>query len=300
MRNLDRALQNQQTLNERKNLLHSQAEQLMELDPTFLAALEELITSPTIHLSDTQLDEISTYAANALIERIYSTNQYIQIDSTSRALLSSIYRESWLKLKESNDIELTLRDHHYPRLRSFLGGLYPQSISDSLRSTVALGQVTSSEYSADFQMRLLRIEPLSIKEPILDIGCGKESHLVRYLRSLTLEAFGIDRSTPQGTDYLLNADWFTYDLSTFKWGTIISNLSFANHAVYASRYDRGQSTKYIDRYTEILSSLAPGGSFTYAPAVDYLESAIDSSKFTAECWSASKPLRVARVTKNAL
>ena len=89
-------------------------------------------------------------------------------------------------------------------------------------------------------------------------------------------------------------------VSSSKWGTIVSNLSFANHAEYVAHYDKKQVGKYIDRYKEILASLASGGSFVYAPSVAYLEDTIDSLNFTAESWSVSKIARATRVKKNAL
>jgi len=123
MQNLNRALHKQLSLNKGKNLLHSQVEQLIKLDPAFLAAMEELVTNPSATLSDQHIDELAGNAADSLIERIYLINQYIQIDSKSRSLLASIYRESWRKLIESRDVESTLRNHHYSRLRAFVEGL---------------------------------------------------------------------------------------------------------------------------------------------------------------------------------
>ena len=200
---------------------------------------------------------------------------------------------------ETREVESTIRNHHYPLIRAFVKTLYPRSIAAELQSTTRLGRVPSSEYSAEFQTRVLRLDPGKLKEPILDIGCGTEGNLVRYLRAQKLQAFGIDRSIRKGTDYLIKADWFEYDYGKNKWGTVVSNLSIANHLIYAQKYDEARASEYLKTFTHVLDSLSEGGTFSFAPAVDELVEYADCKRYKVDRWEISPRARGMAFTRIA-
>jgi hypothetical protein len=206
MRVLSDLLRGQLKLNEQKNLLHEQADQFLEIDTMFLAGLEELLNRRGD--SSFNLEDLAAEAATAFIDRIYAVNQYIQVDSEARRSLALIYSETWKKLTETRDIESTLRTHHYPRIRAFLKKNYPENLAKALKSSPILGHVPCSEYSAELQMRILRLDLSTIKQPLIDIGCGSNANLVRYLRSRKIEAYGVDRIVRHRADFLTEADWF--------------------------------------------------------------------------------------------
>jgi len=293
-------LRRQMALNESRNLLHPRAEQLLEIDPAFQAALEELLGGPAGGAADFDIDGLAADAASALIERIQAVNPYIQIDGRARNSLKRIYVQSWRKIVATRDIESVLRSHHYPKLKAYLADLYPPGLRQALASSPTLGRVPCSEYSADLQMRLFKLDPSAIIEPLLDIGCGSRAYLVNYLRSRGLEAYGIDRAARQKADFLTEIDWFEMPLGRGRWGTIVSNLAFTNHLVYAERYDKPGAARYLKRYAEILDSLAPGGSFIYAPSVESLEARTDGRKFHTEKWAVAVAHALTKVTKKAL
>jgi len=287
MGKVSKAIRRQLNRNEGKNLLHSEVETLLEIDGTFLAALEELVSNPEVHMPSAKLDRIAADVAASFIGKIYALNQYIQIAEDAKESLKRIYIESWRKLVETKEVEATIRNHHYPRIRAFVEGLYPQSLAAGLKSRTQLGRVPSSEYSADLQMRILRLELQRLREPILDIGCGAKGNLVRYLRTQKLEAFGIDRYIANRTDYLTEADWFDYEYGLNKWGTIVSNLSLANHFLYAQRYDQSKVPRYLVTFTKVLASLTVGGTFAFAPAIEQLEQHTDRRRYRMNRWEIS-------------
>ncbi len=299
MRKVFKALQRQLDLNEGKNLLHSEVEQLLEIDESFLAALEEIVADPNAAISTEKLDSIVSDAADSFVKKIFAVNQYVQIDKHAMESLKQIYTESWYKLVETKEVEATIRSQHYPQIRRFIEGLYPQALAAGLQLVRQLGRVPSSEYSADLQLKVLRLELEQMKEPILDIGCGGNAYLVKFLRSHNLEAYGIDRLIKQKTDYLSEADWFDYTYGFNKWGSIVSNLSLANHFVYAQKYDKGTVQQYLQTFSKILNSLQKGGSFTVAPAIEQLEKLIDHRQYRMSIWKMS-PVGVMRFERIAL
>jgi hypothetical protein len=297
-RKIRNALHRQLKLNEGKNLLYPDGVRLLEIDGTFLAALEELALDSSGTLSIETINTIAADAATSLLEKIYAHNQYIQIENDSKKLLKEIYVSTWLKIVETKNIESTIRNHHYPRVMSFIKDKYPPALAEGLRSVRQLGRVPASEYTAELQLQLLGLDPGKIIGPLLDIGCGSASNLVRYLRSRHIEAHGIDRSVNDNNGYLLKADWFDYDYGSRKWSIIVSNLSFANHLVYAQRYDAAKVSRYLNTFFKILESLKVDGIFACAPAVELLADHVDRSKYENEIWeifSVAKGMSVKRI-----
>jgi hypothetical protein len=300
MRRVSKALRRQLNLNEGKNLLHSEVEQLLEIDETFLSALEEMVAAPAGLILSNVLVNLAADAAEAFVGKIYALNQYIQIDTQSKEALKQIYIETWHKLVETREVESTIRSYHYPKIKAFMEAKYPQTLAAGLKTATHLGHVPSSEYSAEHQMKLLRLELQTIKEPILDVGCGGEAYLIRFLRSKNFEAYGFDRLIRDRTSYLSEADWFDYEYGYGRWGTILSNLSFANHLVYAQRYEAATPAMYLKTFLKMLDSLKVEGTFIYAPAVDQLEKQIDPIKYRIEKWEISPVAKVTRISRIAL
>lgn len=300
MRKLAEAVARQLELNRTKNLLHPRAEHLLEIDAPFVAALEELLASPSDSIARFNVDDIAAEAARSLVDTIHGMNQYIQLGRGAKESLAAIYVQSWKRLVESRDVELTLRTHHYPRIREFMEKLYPETLKEALRSARELGQIPSSEYSAGLQMRLLRLDASTMKDPILDIGCGRNAHLVTSLRAQNLIAHGIDRHVESTGGFLTQADWFDFDLGETGWGTIIAHLSFTNHMVYCDRHDPAQIPRYARRFRDILDSLVPGGSFVYAPGVPAREEVIEKKLYSVSNWRLSPRFTATRITKLAL
>lgn len=148
-------------------------------------------------------------------------------------------------------------------------------------------------------MSLVRLDSSTMREPILDLGCGRRATLVHHLRARNLRAYGIDRNATERSDFLTKSDWLDFNLRRTSWGTIVSNLGFTNHFVYCQKFDRTRVPGYARRYREILDSLIAGGSFVYAPGVEILEDELGKEEFTVDRWPISAQFTATKVTRRA-
>ena len=138
--------------------------------------------------------------------------------------------------------------------------------------------VACSEYSAALQLGILAIDPESLMQPVLDVGCRKEGNLVKFLEKQGIEVCGIDRFSFEATN-LFTCDWLEFDFGRSKWGTIISNLGFSNHFNHHHLREDGHYIAYAKAYMDILHGLKPGGSFYYAPDLPFIEKYLDKEQF---------------------
>jgi len=291
------ALNRQMDGNRNLNLLHGGTVALYRIDPAFLAAVEELScgTDGPVRGAPTDLIPI---AVDLFIDRLYRKNQFLQVDRGKRERLEGIYAATWSAIRESGDIEGTLRSLHYPALMRWTADAYPESFRAPLASAREIGEIPCAEYSARLQGRLFRIGPEEWLEPVLDIGCGRSAFLVRHLRSMGLEAVGIDRVAEPGSPFLARADWFSYGYGKDRWGTVTANMSFSNHFRYAQRYEKDAVGRYAAVYGAILDSLKPGGVFLYAPGLPLLEEGLDVAEYGCSKWDAVDGYSVSRVRRS--
>ena len=271
----------------------------MELDPVFLASLEELIEPSQSTGDDRTEKELISHAARSLIERLYSINQYIQVNAEQVRALEAIYSSTWHRITQTGEISTELKSHHYPKLRTWVAQFYPESMRAALRSRLRLGSVPNEEYSAALQVRLLKLDLSLIKQPVLDIGCGKHGSLVQYLRAHRVEAYGIDRVIGKERNHLNKADWLTFQMKPIYWGTVISHLAFSSHFAYVQRIEPGRVGAYRNKYREMLSSLTVGGSLILAPGAPALEAETDRNMYDVEEWDIQQPYKGVKVTRIA-
>lgn len=149
----------------------------------------------------------------------------------------------------------------------------------------------------DIQLNLLKIDLHRFRQPVLDIGCGSSAGLVRYLRSLKIEAYGFDRQIEKAETYLQQSDWFRYRFEPETWGTITSNMAFSNHFLYVHHNDRSQLNLYTQKFSEILRSLVIGGSFHYAPGLFFIEECLEKDKYQVEQIALVKDIYLTRITR---
>ena len=295
MNRIAKALQRQMDLNQTKNMLYAQLDRIIEIDPDFLAALELLINDKQA-LSELALRDSISFASSMLLNRLYSINQFLQVDEQQVQILEDIYRRTWRKIVETKNIQATLEAHHYPELAGWIADLYPADFLDHLKKSPTIGCVVCVEYSPQLQIGLLRIDVGNIKQPLLDIGCGSTAGLVRHLRALQIEAYGIDRQIEKGEAYLNPMDWFSYRFEPGTWGTITSNMAFTNHLLYTYHHDTAQLGLYVHKFNEIVASLVTGGSFHYAPSVPFLEQRLETDEYIVERFDIVKEISMTRIT----
>lgn len=222
------------------------------------------------------------YTTNCAIQEFCKQNQYYTFDTIARKDLEIIYNQLFTDLRSSNPEDKpaieSIAQKHYRKLSNWLILTNPFSQKIYSHQPELLEPVACSEYSAELQLNMLQLNPLTLEAPVLDIGCGTKAELVKFLRKKGIEAYGFDRFAEQQA-YLKQSDWMTYPYGIQKWGSIVSNLGFSNHFIHHHLRNDGNFEGYAKKYMEILDSLKPGGSFYYAPDLPFIEMYLDTSKF---------------------
>ncbi len=268
---IENSIKRQLDSNKSKNLLFEDVTQIMNVDSSFLTALEEFLNCEmTAKLEDFH-SELTGFATRELVKRLYSINPYLRVSQAQIENLRQIYRQSWQALRKTRNVQATLQEFHYPALSKWLATLYPEEFQKALKFSSRVGNVTYGEYSAALQIELLGIDIGQVKPPIIDIGCGRQASLTTYFRSLGVEAYGIDRYLDIHEPYTEQVDWFDYRFEPNRWGTIVAHMSFTNHLRYAYLNDNSQLERYLSKMTELVESLLLGGSFHYAPSLPFIE-----------------------------
>ncbi len=217
------------------------------------------------------------------LQTFCNNNQYIDLRKDHVSDLQLIYQVLWNdiveELKTENiDFEL-LQKSHLTRLSSWLlqtNGFVKEINDPQSPNTI---DVTCSEYTAEFQIKLLNINIEHIIEPVLDIGCGSNALLVNHLRELGIQAYGMDRIITNSDEYTFRTNWLDFEFKPYYWGTIISNLSFALHFTNHHNRKDGDYIFYARKYMEILNSLKKYGTFYYAPGLPFIEAHLPKEKF---------------------
>lgn len=218
------------------------------------------------------------YATEKAFQEFCRVNQYFSFTKNTRNDLKNIYRQLFSNIRDgSKEIE-EISAIHYRNLKSWLQVNNPFAQDVYGKEEKILTPVACSEYSADFQIGVLRLKLKKILEPVLDIGSGSDGALVKHLRASGIEANGIDRF-PNDNSNIEVADWLDYGYGIQKWGTITSNLGFSNHFNHYHLRESGEFAVYAKRYMDILYSLKIKGSFHYGPGLPFIEKYLDKEKF---------------------
>lgn len=273
MKNLYQSIDKQIEFNKGKNLFLDKREKSLEFIKDTILSFKEID-----NLNEKQEESLIEYAANKALEEFYRINQYYYFDDNAKSELKSIYSKLIVMAKSRDLNPEKIAENHYINLEKWL--LKNNSFAKEIykNKSEQLNAVVCSEYSYQLQLEILNIDISTIQEPILDIGCGKNARLVNYLISLNYNVIGIDRNEFE-KPYLFNADWLKYDYGNNQWGTILSNLGFSNHFVHNHLRNDSKAEDYAKTYMRILDSLKVGGSFNYAPGLDFIENYLDKSKF---------------------
>lgn len=218
------------------------------------------------------------YATNKAIEEFCRINQYYSFDSKAKNDLRKIYFDLFGSIQKKTDSIENISKNHYEKLKEWIreSNSFAEKVYNNDNKIV--NPVACSEYSPDLQINLLKIDIEHLMQPVLDIGCGNQGHLVNYLKKQGIEVFGIDRFKFT-TSNLLTKDWLEFDYGNENWGTIVSNLGFSNHFNHHNLREDGNYIEYGKTYMSILNSLKVGGCFHYAPDLPFIEKYLDNKQF---------------------
>lgn len=259
--------------NRSKNLLCNSTKDVFSFAPETIANIG-LIRN----MSGQEQELLINYTVQKVLQEFCRINQYMSFSDKDKKLLSNLYSGLLFKIKESEESPLTLSQKHYQNIKDWLIKSNPFVQELYSNEGKYLEAVCCFEYNAELQIKLLRITPALLPEPILDIGCGENGMLVHYLREKGYEAYGIDRFSSD-SQFTRSADWLEYDYGKNRWGTIISNLGFSNHFYHNHLRKDGDYVSYAKKYMEILHSLKPGGCFHYAPALPFIEQFLNDKEY---------------------
>jgi len=227
--------------------------------------------------------ELVSFCTRTFKEIIYLNNQFINLDlkrENDIELMYSFFLDSMKNALSKNksimslekSIMYVLKDH-FINHKDFAINLLNEYDESFLTQ-----KFVCEEYYPELQMNLLDINPNSIKEPVLDLGCGKSGILVNFLNSNCIDAYGIDRLVEENSK-LIESDWFNFEFKKDYWGTIISHMSFSNHFNFNHHYKYGNVEEFAKKYMEIISSLKIGGSFFYTPDLPFIEKYLSLPKY---------------------
>jgi hypothetical protein len=230
------------------------------------------------YLNTSDIQALIDYTVNNVTKEFYRVNQYYNFDAESKDKLKTVY-----KIMAHNIINEPLSDSeilriHHKNLSTWLRNTHPHSEKMYSRQRKVLDAVACFEYNPNLQLDILEIDLNNLIQPILDIGCGENALLVKFLRERGIEAYGIDRYEAH-YKFVKKADWLEYSYGKDKWGTIISNLGFSNHFVHHHLRKDGNYIAYARKYMEIVKSIKRSGSFYYAPTLPFIEEYMEANTY---------------------
>lgn len=289
--------------NSRKNFFYNESDRIRhfsELTRNIIENNREELISIDIAGKSNQFVDFFTQQA---VKVFCNANQYIDLRKADITDLHTIYKTLWneiiRQLKNATIDFEALEKLHIARIRQWLLRTNPFLCEMNNSNSPKIINVVCEEYSSELQLELLGINLENLMEPIIDIGCGASATLVNYLRSLGIEAYGIDRLVSPQHSFLYPVNWFEFEFVPNCWGTIISNLSFTIHFINHHHRKDSNYEEYARKYMEIINSLKVQGTYFYAPSLPMIESYLPTDKFQVDNWKINESISTTRLMKIA-
>ncbi len=243
--------------------------------------LENLLYYQGINTNQ-KVEDFSGALYNYFVHECVMNNQYICLSTHEYNGVLNLYKELIYNLRALSiddilyeDVKTIVKNH-----RKKLIEIISSKDDESDKKII----IPCSEYSADLQMKILRIDTNSITDPIIDIGCGKDAKLVKLLEKLHKNVYGIDQYYNKQANILFD-NWFDFYFAPHTWGTVISHMAFTNHFRRSITFKTDEFDKYISKYREILASLKINGEFVYCPRIPEIEETLITSGYEITCYS---------------
>ncbi|WP_241236287.1 class I SAM-dependent methyltransferase [Brevibacillus marinus] len=236
------------------------------------------------------------------IQLFMAVNQYLDFRRDDAQRLQNMYGEVLERvcvLANHGEVSEKAIDQlftaHYKNLQAFLLESNGTEIFKKYKETPALFQVTCAEYTPEFQMKILEIDVNTLKQPVLDVGCGERAGFVHFLRQHGIEAYGMDRNLTDPAHFLWKLNWLESPFPANTWGTIISHMAFSNHFTHHHVKADGAYAQYARKYMEILHSLKLGGSFMYSPPLPFIEKIVTTANQSFAVETRERSTKVVRL-----
>jgi hypothetical protein len=211
----------------------------------------------------------ATRVSDALVAAIASKNQFAAFEPR---LVTGIASEMEALFHALSLVQGSERAPVFARHAATLGALLREVLGAEPR------EVTNASYSPELQLEVLGVALDTMREPVLDVGCGAEALLVRFLRTAGKVAHGVD-ALASGGELATRADWLAFDYGTARFGTIVSHLAFTLHFMHQEMKRSDLAFEYARAYMRIVRALAKGGAFAYIPGVPFIESLLAPREF---------------------
>lgn len=225
------------------------------------------------------VEALIVYSIEHVKAYVYRRNQYLDLSPTSRQALRSRYAAYYTRvrtlLQENDYVETFTRQleaETVAHLTILAFGLQREveAYSESSATFRAyLQSVACFEYPPEQQLEILDITD-DIQEPVLDLGCGAQAALCRYLHGRGVEVLGIDRMAPH-LHFCRRIGWDEYGFGERKWGTIVSHQAFSAHFHFHHNHSEPKAVQMATLLMKILNSLKVGGTFVYTPGLPFIE-----------------------------
>lgn len=222
---------------------------------------------------------------NYFVLECVQNNQYVSLSNDSINTINGIYRDliqnlGSIAVRSSDSMDnlgIVVQNHR----EKLIATLQCNTYADNQEQIF----IPCSEYSGSFQFQLLRLGVIAMKDPILDVGCGKKHQLLTFLEEKGHEhLYGIDQYVSDDKR-ILCCNWFDYHFLPATWGTVIAHMSFSNHFRRSIINQDPALALYTYKYQEILGSLLPGGCFIYSPSVKTIERDLDATSYAVTYFS---------------
>ena len=260
------------------SLFHSIAKEQVE----FLFA-HRLETIEHLELADA-VNDLVEHCIDSTKRYTYERNQFVNFTVEYDELLVAEFtdfiqqiraalQKSETKTGLETEMVSVLRVHH-ERLRLIMASYCVTYLDNNLKENPLLRTVPCEEYSAEFQLSVLGLELHELVEPVLDVGCGTKGTLVNYLRGQGIAAYGVDRLAPE-SPFFFRDDWFDFDYSSQRWGSILAHQSLSTHFIYSYLHQPVSIEKFAKLTMNILDSLQVDSFLSYAPGLPFFESQVE-------------------------
>lgn len=211
---------------------------------------------------------------------LYRRNQYLDLPHPARQNLRIRYAKYYASIREL--LRSSTQLDEFARQIEEITTLHLAQLATGLQQEIAshsasyadyrayLETVACAEYSPQQQLTMLGVSVEEIQPPVLDLGCGTQAALCRYLHECGIAVLGIDRLAPD-LPFCRRSGWDEFVYEAMTWGAIISHHAFSTHFHFHHRHSEQKATDMAALLMKILNSLKPGGAFIYTPGLPFIE-----------------------------
>lgn len=223
-------------------------------------------------LNDKDYNKLIEMLSKNFMEQIVKGNRKIKFTKHDLEHILILYQDLIEDIADEELSEMQITKAHFERVKELIGLLGKEDCHSSHDHEKTIS------YSPTFVLDVLGIDEEKVQGKVLEIGCTKSADLVKYLRSKNIEAYGLDMDVEEN-EFLEKEDWLEKDFGSMEYDMILSNLAFTKHFLQNHLSDEGEYMEYATTFMRILEGLKIGGSFYYAPSVEFIEELLPEEKF---------------------